>query len=344
MKLLWVGSPFFFNALKTCGWDATLYNFEDVRVLDWNNILELANGKPDVLVVADKSRAPFVLGVEQFPCLTVFYSVDSHIHSWQNHYAQAFDICLMSLRDHMARFLGMGIKNERLWWSPAFAPSKAVPPLNLPPKQWSTLFVGNVTENTPKRATFFKALQQKTNLHIQFGNYVQLFPQAEILINHCEHGDLNFRVFEAMGCAGCLLTPRIQHGLLDLFEDGIHLTTYEFDNVDDAYQKIQFLLANPDIMAKIRENALTEINAKHRDLHRAQTFTDNIQPLLANAKSLMEVRQAKAEKILSQCLKFVYLLWAEEYATVPLYRKAYLYAAQGLNPHDGSKINLSPLA
>ncbi|MFR8275550.1 MAG: hypothetical protein ACLU98_04125 [Desulfovibrio fairfieldensis] len=121
-RLLWIGSPFFCQSLRSCGWqDVALHNFEDARVFCWEELVRLAGFIPDVLVVADKSRPPFVLGMERFPCLTVFYSVDSHIHSWQPLYAQGFDACMVSLRDDLELFSGPFLPPERVWWSPPFA-------------------------------------------------------------------------------------------------------------------------------------------------------------------------------------------------------------------------------
>lgn len=81
-KLFWIGSPFFAQALRDEGWQVHAMDFQQVAVFGWDDLVREAGWEPDVVVVADKSRPPFVLGMESFPCLTVFYCVDSHIHSW----------------------------------------------------------------------------------------------------------------------------------------------------------------------------------------------------------------------------------------------------------------------
>lgn len=329
-RLLWIGSPFFGPALQSCGWqDVALYNFEDVRVFCWEQLVRLAGFTPDVLVVADKSRPPFVLGMERFPCLTVFYSVDSHIHSWQPLYAQGFDACLVSLRDHLARFAGPYLPPERVWWSPPFA-GDADLPAPAAPKRWDCLFVGTVNADLPRRAAFLEALRQRLpGLHVTRGNYRELYPQGRVLLNHCEHGDLNFRVFEALGCGGCLVTPRVGHGLAQLFVDGEHLVGYAPDDAGDALYRIKFLLKNPELAAYIGKTAEAKINEAHRALHRAQAFTDRLCDLwMQDAHALVAARQAKAEAIREDCLKMPYLLWAEELAA-PGLKEAYLAAARG---------------
>lgn len=190
--------------------------------------------------------------------------------------------------------------------------------------------MGTVNENTPRRAAFLQNLARRLpGLHVQCGSYRALFPQGRILLNHCEHGDLNFRVFEAMGCGGCLLTPRVGHGLAGLFVDGEHLVGYAPDDVGDALFRIELLLKNPELTDYIGKTALAAINAGHRAQHRAQTLTDHLCDLwMQDATALIAARQARAEAIREQCLKMPYLLWAEE-LTEPTIRQAYLAAARG---------------
>ncbi|MEG2171942.1 MAG: glycosyltransferase, partial [Desulfovibrionaceae bacterium] len=211
-KLFWIGSPFFAPALTACGWQIHIFNFEYMAVFTWDDLVRMAGWEPDVVVVADKSRPPFVVGMEQFPCVTVFYCVDSHIHSYYPLYAQAFDVCLVSLKDHMHTFLAKKLCAEQVWWFPAFAPDISLESAAASAHTdfiWDCLFVGTVDAATNRaRAEFLAALKNLVpSLHVTHGDYRNLFPQGRILLNHCAAGDLNFRVFEAMGCGGCLLTP-----------------------------------------------------------------------------------------------------------------------------------------
>lgn len=42
-RLLWIGSPFFCQSLRSCGWqDVALHNFEDARVFCWEELVRLA--------------------------------------------------------------------------------------------------------------------------------------------------------------------------------------------------------------------------------------------------------------------------------------------------------------
>lgn len=348
-RLLWIGSPFFSDALASCGWETALHNFENPAVYGWEELVRTAGFTPDVLVVADKSRAPFVLGMEDFPCLTVFYSVDSHIHSWQPFYAQGFDACLVSLRDHLARFAGAFLPPERVWWSPAFAWAADAPCPDVD-KDTDCLFVGNVNAALPRRAAFLDALGGRLpGLVVTRGAYRELYPRARVLLNHCEHGDLNFRVFEAMGCGGCLVTPRVGHGLTELFTEGEHLLCYAPDTsdapvagrmaaaaaehaaaraVDEAERHIRFLLAHPDRVERMGRAALAAVDAGHRAVHRARALVRRLQELLPHAADITARRRARAAAIREGCLRLLYLHWAEEAGNAAL-REAYLAAARG---------------
>lgn len=342
-RLLWIGSPFFHTALESCGWDAVAFhNFEEPKAYGWHQLTRLAGFTPDVLVVADKSRAPFVLGMEDFPCLTVFYSVDSHIHAWQPYYAQGFDACLVSLRDHIPRFAGAFLPAERIWWSPAFAWAEDAPRPDLP-RDMDCLFVGTLNADLPLRAAFLDALGRRLpGLTVTRGNYRALYPRARVVLNHCEHADLNFRVFEAMGCGACLVTPRIGHGLTELFTEGEHMLCYAPDTrdgsppdaaamgnaVSEALAHIRFLLAHPQRAARMGQAALAAVNGGHRALHRARAFTGHVRELLPYAAALTARRRAAAGAVRQRCLRLLYLHWAEETPSGGL-RKAYLAAAGG---------------
>ncbi|MBR4741362.1 MAG: glycosyltransferase family 1 protein, partial [Desulfovibrio sp.] len=192
--ILWIGNPFFVNALKLCGWENVYYySFTNLTIFTWDKLVKIAQTEPDILVVADKSMPPFVLGMEDFPCLTVFYAVDSHVHSWYPHYAQAFDLCLVSLKDHLPLFVGEHLPADRVLWSPPFAFDYIREPTICVPKRWDCIFVGSINQATPKRAVFLSELQAKMpSLNITTGNFMKLYPQARVVLNFCELGDLNF--------------------------------------------------------------------------------------------------------------------------------------------------------
>ncbi len=329
-KIFWIGSHFFQAELKQCGWEVHFFNFTDVAVFGWNDLVRMAGWEPDMVVVADKSRTPFVLGMEDFPCLTVFYAVDTHIHSWYPLYAQGFDVCLISLRDHKDLFLHKRLTEQRLFWFPPFA-RDADKPLPHMPKKWDCLFVGTVDANiTPQRMQFLQSLKARVSgLHVMRGAYHTLFSQGKVIFNYCEMGDLNFRVFEALGCGSCLVTPLVQHGLTTLFKDGEELVTYAVDDIDDATRKIDALLQDKERREGIAAQGLAAVDAAHRAMHRARTFTDICTQLWQeDVPALIQARRANAQNIRQRYLRMPYLLLADTIPS-PFLQRAYVQAAKG---------------
>lgn len=340
-KLFWIGSPFFAPALTGCGWQVHIFNFEEAAVYAWDDLVRMAGWVPDVVLVADKSRPPFVLGMEDFPCVTVFYCVDSHIHSYYPLYAQGFDLCIVSLKDHMPLFGGKSLTSEQIWWFPPFAPDLANAPVSSgltearPDESedfsWDCLFVGTVDlQLNPARAIFLEALAAHIpGLHITGGDYNSLFRQGRILLNHCVAGDLNFRVFEAMGCGGCLLTPTVGHGLHELFTENVHLLTYPPQDVRAAVAQIQALLVDPPRQRAMRRAALACVNAGHRASHRAMAFSHKIQAWYAGpGRERSQQRRRMAPALRKLWLRMPYLLFAENLSQ-PVLQQAYVQAAQG---------------
>ncbi len=350
-KIFWIGSPFFAASLPKEDFQVCCYNFEHLAVFNYDDLRDMAGFEPDVVVVADKSRPPFVLGMENIPCFTVFYAVDTHIHSWYPFYAQAFDACLVSLRDHIPLFYQGTLPKERIYWSPAFARDTDIPNAetlayidnfsysssasqsNCAPTNyaWDCLFVGTVNAaTTPTRKIFLEQLATQVDLHTTRGDYTALFPQGRVIINHCEHGDLNFRVFEALACGCALVTPVVKHGFLDIFTHGKNIRCYHKENLQDAVDNIQHLLDNEEERLQMIVRGFELVHNAHRAKHRALAFAQTLRNLSPEyKKECVQKRLQNARRIREKWLRAPYLLLAEAQTEELLLREAYLKAAKG---------------
>ena len=331
---IWIGNPFFQSALADLGWRVHWINPSTEAILGWKDIVRDAGFVPDIIIVGDKSLPPFVVGIEDFPCLTAFYAVDSHIHSWFPFYAQAFDICLVSLKDHIPLFSGKRLPGDLIWWSPPFAKPEDIPHPPAPEKPlWDILFVGTVDQAVnPERAEFMCRLSNlEPRLHVTHGSYRELYPQAKIVLNHTAANDLNFRVFEALGCGACLVTPLVRHGFDDFFKTGQNLFTYDQQNVEGLVALLNALLTAPTRCKKVAAAGHTTVLAGHYMRHRAEGFASRVALLRRSGKAEKTIteRLLKAASIRSTWLRLLYLHHAET-AKDPAREEMYLAAARGL--------------
>jgi len=331
--MVWLGHPYFHAAMRHFGWRVIYRPCPPGTVLSWDDILSLTNGRiPDAVVAADFSGPPFLLGTENFPCLTVFYSVDTHIHSWHPAYAQGFDLCLVSLPDHVRDFYTGRLRPEWIIWSPPYAPDKTEHYRDLAhiDKEWDLLFVGTVNPDlNPVRCSFLtEAKKYLPGLHITTGDFDALFPKARLVLNECTRGELNFRIFEALGSGACLLTPDIGPALTDLFTDGKELALYPAYNVQALVERAEALLRDDARRAAIAAAGLAAVDAGHRASHRALALASRLHDLAASGTgaAMIAARQRMAGEIFRTVLRPLYLHHAESIGIEAL-RVAYLKAA-----------------
>ena len=319
LHIVWTGNPYFANSMNQAGHQVTVMPFER-RILEWSDIVARCGGKPDVLIYGDRSDPPFLRDVENFPCLTVFYAVDTHIHSWYPRYAQAFDLCCVAMRDHLPSFLGHRLGADQVRWLPLFSKDHDRRVQGDP--DFDVLFVGkNDPHLTPGRYRFLGKLEKRIPLAVRQGSYPELYGRAKIVLNVSEHADLNFRVFEALGCGACLVTPRVGHGLLELFGHGRELFTYDPDDMDGLVCLLEELLADDDRRRVVSDAGMAAVNGRHRSRHRSDELLHWIQG--CDRDSLVRSRLESTVVILRKYLRLLYLHHAEG-QTCPQLARVYL--------------------
>ena len=339
--LLWHGAAFFSSALSSLGWATTTKRQHQPAAVSWRELFADLPSPPDVLVIADYSGPPPLLDPHTCPSLTVFYSVDSHIHSWHPLYAQAFDLCLVSLRDHLPRFSGTYLDSSRVLWSPPFVQDTLQGTLHPAPRDqiWDALFVGKVDAAlTPRRHAALQALRQEfPGLEVRQGKFQELFPQAKVVLNFCDLDDLNFRVVEALACGSTLLTPRIGHGQDDLFHHGEDLWLYDQSqdgsDIADLLHQLCRLLGDDTLRACLASSGQAKVNTTHRASHRAATFTNWLRE--HDRSELIARRQEAFPVIHRDILRPLFLHLSECLPPKHSLRQAYYQAAGKVGPATG---------
>lgn len=255
------------HEVRTCGSEAHLEHQIPVITNDLESVIASLNGfVPDVILWHDNSMPTFLMsGLESTTIPVVFYSVDTFHHADMHAFmAKVFDHILVAQKDYVRVFDDCGTPST---WLPLWAPRYVEASDR---KTWPVSFVGNLNAKlNPRRVEFFEKLQHQVPINIAHGNYWEHFPFSEIVVNQTVKGDLNFRVFEAMMCGALLLTERTPNGLFEIFREGEHLITYTPDSVEEATERVRYLLAHPEQMRQIAHAGREEILKRHLPKHRA---------------------------------------------------------------------------
>lgn len=221
--------------------------------------------RPDVIVIHDDSSPFTYRGFEHTDIPVVFYSVDSHHHYLMHAaFADCADATFVAMKDYLPHFASSG---SEVRWFPLWSSVYVEPSKN---KQYGASFVGTLNPKlNPQRVEFFEELKKLVDVKCLYGNWTDIFPFSEIVINQTVKGDLNFRVFEAMMSGALLLTERSGNGLNDLFQEGKHLVTYQKHNHEEAAEKIRYYLEHKSEALEIAAAGREEIMRSHRTEHRA---------------------------------------------------------------------------
>lgn len=325
-SIAWVGGMYFMEDMRDQGFRPVALPLTGPAVLGFEDIVQRLGFAPDAVVYTDRSLPPPLVGLERFPCLTAFYCIDSHIHSWYPLYARSFDLCAVSLRDHVDAF-ARALGQDRVAWLPPFAARHHRP--RQADTEFDLLFVGTVDpETTPLRCDFLSRLGRLApGLAVRQGSFPELMPRARVVLNIAERGDLNFRVFEALACGACLLTPELEHGQNELFTPGEHFATYRADDAEDCAAKARELLDDPQRCEALAQAGLRAVDTAHRPRHRARALAALLRQGLD--AGLAERRLATPDPALRRELRLLWLHWAE-HSDNPALAARYLAEARRL--------------
>ncbi|MDR1855623.1 MAG: glycosyltransferase [Desulfovibrio sp.] len=234
---------------------------------------------PDGLIHVDDGNIPCVDGVEEIPCPSIFYSIDTFCNPWHVPFSHAYDHVCVAQRDFLSMFEEEGVPAV---WLPLFcktATESAAPERWLAGRDVPVAFVGTLApRNIPGRLPFLKAFRRLHPLLVRQGAYEPVFARARIVLNQTAVGEVNYRCFEAMGCGAALLTDSPLHGIGDLFVLGEEvLPPYGKGDAEGAAATVRQWLASPRRLAEVASAGL----AKVARLHTAQVRAVQIEAVLA---------------------------------------------------------------
>jgi len=255
---------------------------------------DLAFPQVDLLLVVDPLRLGAV--PDGLAGCTAYYAIDSHI-AFQEHVERArvadYDFVFVAQKDDIPRYRSAGCRHVE-WLPHAFDPAihRKIPV----EKTRNVTFVGRLWKGTEPwakdRWDVLRALQERMGLEIHttfLHDLARIHSQSKIVFNRSLRGDLNMRVFEALGCGAFLLTDQIGNGMGELFADRVHLATYR--TAEEAIEIAQYFLSCQEERETIALQGHRHVHAQHTYRHRSaallKTCLGYVAPETAPASSTM---------------------------------------------------------
>ena len=189
-------------------------------------------------------------GLEEAPCRTAWWAIDSHLHArdergWHFAVAPRFDLVAVAQRDHVQDYARRGVR--AVWLPLACDPAVHRQPTPPSGRDLDVVFVGNVLPIHERRRRLLDRLRARFALVERQGvwreDMARLFARARVVFNCSLAGDLNMRVFEGLAAGALVLTDRIGNGFETLFAPGEHLAVYADD--DALERELARWLADP---------------------------------------------------------------------------------------------------
>jgi len=248
---------------------------------------------PDLIFYCDSSNIPYFLSIEEVPCLSIFYSIDTYCHLWHYSYGLAFDHVFVAQKGHLEQMQTEAVAS----WLPLFATSNS-PQNDFAARDIPVAFAGTLApKNIPQRKAFLTQFRRLQPLLVTSQPYAKVYPRAQIVLNQTAMQEINMRCFEAMAHGAALLMEECGHGLRELFTPGHHiLPLYRPGDVAHAAEIVAKALENPARLAEIAANGHALAHARHLASHRVATICETLAPLLsakAHEKRLNELALRK---------------------------------------------------
>ncbi len=297
MNILNLDALYFVPALRKQGHSVVSAGFLEAcdisspypcSVMTLYNKLKDAGFTPDAVLTADYGNLPLFFDMEELPCPSIFYSIDTFCNPWHVPLGYAFETVLVAQKDFVPLFTQ---EHMDAHWMPLFAKEGIDicthdPVRDMAQRDIPVAFVGTIkAKNLPEREPFLKMFQKLHPLILHQGAYQEIFNRAQIVLNTTAASELNFRCFEAMACGAALLMENCEHGLTDLFEVDTHLLPlYGRSDAIHARAIAKTALAAPQRLAHIALHGHDEVHKKHMDAHRARTIVNLMEELIRTQK------------------------------------------------------------
>ena len=238
-------------------------------VIYWDRCPDIAKLEQEDMFVFIDPAPDWPLGLESVKCLTAAYFIDVHqdIRS-RLQLSRFFDVVFVAQKDYVTAFHEIG--HQHAYWLP-LACDPDIHRVTAETRIFDVGFVGKLGQRgTPRNKILSTVLPRyQTNDYLLFylpQDMGKVYGQSKIVFNASINGDLNMRIFEALASGALLVTDRIDNGLTELFEEGIHYVGYS--TIEEAIKKIDYYLDNDAERNRIATEGQRLALASHTYRHR----------------------------------------------------------------------------
>lgn len=213
----------------------------------------------DVIILLENYESKgWVPDLSNIKKLKIFWSIDSHM-VLMNHLMTTvkhkIDIVLNSIESHQKHF-----SNLKTFYFPNAYPSDLIQPINDIDKNIFLGFCGSLLN----RSEILNKLEIKYGLKKDIWKLgpemVKTINQYLIHFNRTLSNDINYRIFETMGCDTLILTNHTEN-IETHFNDMENIVIYRDDN--ELYEKIEFLSTNKDLIKTISNSGYELVKNNH---------------------------------------------------------------------------------
>ena len=243
-----------------------------LRKLLHSKKIDISTFQPDLLVQRELlGRRLLVRDLDVFPCLKIFWSIDSHLNMfWQRWYCRLFDLVLTP---HASLFKQLPQK-----WNVGSVKQMSFPGYDRHWRPHSSrnlvgAFVGRLDDNRDQRVRFAQFLHEKHRIKTQrlpFDEMLNLYCNVRVLPNESICQEFNFRIMEGASCGCCVITEEIGEDLEANFRPGKEILTYR--HALELDELITFLKKRPNLTEKIGLAAWQRVQNYHLPSHRWQSL------------------------------------------------------------------------
>jgi len=239
-------------------------------------------GKYDLHLLVDHGEDALGVPLDfEYPHPNAYVVSDAHLgYAHRLSQAKKFDFVFCNQKRAMDEFVRDGVDPKKLFWMPhAVEPDVYKPYPIIEKYDWAHIGYLNCPERVDILDRFCKEIPNwylgwRTPVAKGFNEMddaAKKFCQARLILNYNIKDDVNMRNFESLATGKCVLTKDIPT-IHDLFVDGKHHRTYK--SVDEAVEIAKHLLAHDEERARIGQEGLKEILAKHTYMHRVQELLE----------------------------------------------------------------------